>query len=136
MISDIQKRKLKRLYGVLDFDDNGYIEESDFTSIGENLCILWGLDEDTEEHISVMGRFSEAWKQFSFHTNNVDEGITWESILQLADKFFVKKEGEQMSRHIEEFVGEIFDKFDSNGDGFISLNEYFDFFMAYRIEIR
>ncbi len=136
MISDIQKRKLKRFFSILDFNHNGVIEESDFTSIAENLCVLWGLREESEEYEKIVTRFSETWKRFSFYVNNVDEKASWEYILDLANKHLVEDNKEQFSMYVDEFAGEIFDNFDTNNDGHISVDEYLDLFMAYRIEVR
>ncbi|MEM6830339.1 MAG: EF-hand domain-containing protein [Bacteroidota bacterium] len=136
MISELQVRKLKRFFGLLDFNHNGVIEESDFTSIAENLCVLWGLREDTAEYVKIVTRFSETWKRFSFYVNNEDETASWEYILDLANKYLVKENQEQFSIYVDEFAGEIFDNFDTNNDGHISVDEYLDLFMAYRIEVR
>ena len=38
--------------------------------------------------------------------------------------------------YVDEFAGEIFDNFDADKDGYISLDEFIDMFCAYRIEVR
>jgi Ca2+-binding EF-hand superfamily protein len=40
------------------------------------------------------------------------------------------------NKFVDDFAGEIFDNFDSDKDGYISLDEFIDMFCAYRIEVR
>ena len=136
MISDLQERKLKRIYEILDFNNNGVIEEGDFISIAENLCILWDLKEGSDEYENMMNRFAEGWKRFNYYVNNEDERVDWEYLLKLANEFLVEENAERFSAYVEEFAGEIFDNFDTNNDGNISVDEYIDLFVAYRIEVR
>lgn len=136
MLSDLQTNKLERFFYILDFDRNGIIEEADFLAIAENLCVLWGLDEDSAEHAKVMSSFAEDWKQFNFFVNNNDEKANWDHLVEFADKMIVNGDPELFATYVDGFAGEIFDNFDTDGDGYISLNEFIDLFVAYRIEVR
>ena len=47
MLTDLQEKKQRLFFRLLDFDRDGYINANDFKSIGENLCIMQGLELDT-----------------------------------------------------------------------------------------
>ena len=136
MLSELQTNKLERFFYILDFDRNGVIEKDDFVGIAENLCILWGLKEDSAEYAKVMTRFIEGWNKFNHFVNNDEEQANWNHLVEFSDKFIVNGDEELFDIYVEDFAGEIFDNFDSNGDGYISLDEFIDLFVAYRIEVR
>ncbi len=136
MLSELQTNKLERFFYILDFDRNGIIEESDFVGIAENLCILWGLKEGTPEYARVLSRFSEGWNKFNHFVNNDTEQANWHHLVEFADQVIINGDNELFNLYVEDFAGEIFDNFDSDKDGYISLEEFIDLFVAYRIEVR
>lgn len=137
MLTDLQKKKLTHYFNVLDIDKSGTIEKSDFVNIGENLCVLWGFKENTGPYINCLKRCEDIWVSFRKFINRPEEGsATLEEWLDFADQVIVNGIEELYERHVNKVVNEIFDLFDANRDGMISLDEYIDLFMAYRIEIR
>ena len=51
MLTDLQAKKLTHYFNVLDYNNNGLIQESDFIAIAENLCVLWGFKEGTDDYL-------------------------------------------------------------------------------------
>lgn len=137
MMTPLQKQKVSHYFNVLDFDKNGVLERDDFINIGENLCVLWGFREGTEEYNACIQRCEGTWQDFcDFMEKPYDSTASLAEWLEFADKVIVNGDEELYERHINKLAKEIIGFFDTNQDGYISLNEYVDLFMAYRIEIR
>ncbi|MEP4532027.1 MAG: EF-hand domain-containing protein [Cyclobacteriaceae bacterium] len=136
MLSEFQKQKWIHFFNILDFNKNGKITIEDFIAIAENLCVLWGVREGDEEYKEIMTKCKNSWVSF---TNAIPEDMVMEvhrnQVLLLADEF-IGGDGKHFEEYVSHFVGEIFSQFDINNDGYISLDEYVDLFMAYHIEIR
>ncbi len=137
MLTAIQKEKLTHYFNVLDYNKNGVVQKEDFVAIAENLCILWGLKEDSDDYKSWMDRFIQQWEKFRDHTvgpqSNKAELEDW---LKFADEKLINGDNEYYALYIEDLAKDIFDLFDVDQNRYIELNEFIDFFMAYRIEIR
>lgn len=136
MLTEFQTNKLERFFYILDFDRNGVIEEADFLAIAENLCVLWRLKEDSLEYQKVISQFAEEWKKFNHFVNNDQEKANWDHLVDFADKMIINGDSELFNQYVDDFAGEIFDNFDTDKDGYISLDEFIDMFCAYRIEVR
>lgn len=136
MLTPLQINKLERFFYILDFDRNGYIEKDDFVAIAENLCILWGLKEGEVAYEKVLTRFSTDWDKFDFFVNNNTGKASWEDWKRFAQDVMVGGNKELFNTYVEDLAGEIFDNFDTDNDGYISLEEFIDLFVGYRIEVR
>lgn len=137
MLSELQKKKLTHYFSVLDFDGNGLLEKSDFTGIGENLAILWGFRAGTPDYKRVVDQWAKTWVDFrSFMGRDEESKATLEEWLHFADLNIVNGSDELYEKHVNKVAKEVIGYFDVNNDGNLSLDEYIDLFMAYRIEIR
>lgn len=136
MLTQLQTQKLTHYFDVLDFLKNGIIQFEDFKAIGENLCVLWGFREGTEPYKNCMDRCESSWNEFRKFCGKDAKGAYLEEWLAFADVMLVNGSEEIYDRYVTKMVDEIFNYFDTNHDNYISLDEYVDLFMAYRIEIR
>lgn len=136
MPTTLQINKLERFFYILDYDRNGVIEKDDFEAIAENLCILWGLKEGEEGYNKVFKRFIDGWDKFNFYVNDNTGKASWEDWKRFAEEVMIYGDKDQFDRFVEEFTGELFDNFDTDKDGYISLDEFIDLFVAHRIEVR
>jgi Ca2+-binding EF-hand superfamily protein len=136
MLTILQENKFERFFYILDFDRNGVIEKDDFVAIAENLCILWGLKEGDEEYNKVQIRFSEGWDKFNHYVNNDTGKASWEDWKRFAETVMIDSDEKTFNTYVEELCGELFDNFDTDRDGYISLEEFIDLFVAHRIEVR
>ena len=137
MLTALQLNKLEKFFYILDYDRNGAIEQEDFIAIAENLCILWNIKEDNPEHELIVKKFTEGWEQFHFFINNENSGkANWDHWLHFAEERIINGDEEVFNAYVDNYVGSIFDNFDSNKDGYINLDEFIDLFVAYRIEVR
>ena len=137
MLSELQRKKLTHYFNVLDADKNGELERSDFVNIGESLCVLWNFKEGTEEYDACINRCASTWVSFREFIGKPQDGkATLEEWLEFADHVIVNGSEELYEKHVNKIAQEIFDFFDSDRDGHISLDEYIDLFMAYKIDMK
>ncbi|MEQ9305877.1 MAG: EF-hand domain-containing protein [Marinoscillum sp.] len=137
MLTALQSQKLTHYFNVLDYDKSGTLERSDFTSIGANLGTLWGFPTESAEYQASVTRCGRIWEDFSDFIRKSSSGqATLEEWLKFADLNIVNGDELLYEKHINRIAREIIELFDTDQDGYISLNEYLDLFMAYRIEIK
>ncbi len=137
MLNELQEEKLTHYFRLLDYDHNGTVEKEDFVAIAENLCVLWGIKEGSPDYKKYTGMFEDSWKEFRNSVVHQDPThSTLAEWLEFADRYVVNGSDEFFDRYMQRITREIFDCFDANGDGFISLDEYIDLFMSYNIQVR
>lgn len=136
MLSELQIDKLERFFYILDFDRNGIIEKEDFTGIAENLCVLWGIYEGNDKYDVIISKFEDGWNYFNSFVNNNEGKANWDHWLHFAEQIISIKDEDVFNKYVDSFVGDVFDNFDTNKDGYINLDEFIDLFVAYRIEVR
>lgn len=137
MLTELQEEKMTHYFNILDFDNNGVIEREDFTAIAENLNILWRFKEGSEDYDRIIKKFEDSWTHFRERVDYEDfHNATLGEWLEFTDKHVINGGEAFFDQYVFDVTREIFDHFDTNRDGFISLDEYIDLFMAYRIEIR
>jgi Ca2+-binding EF-hand superfamily protein len=136
MLTEFQTEKLTHFYNLLDYNKNGEITIEDFLAVAENLCVLWGFREGSEDYKSIIERCTASWHEFIKSANPGSTSATLEEWIAFADKHIVNTEIDLYKTIVTGMVGEMFDYFDADGDQEIDLDEYVDMFMAFRIEIR
>ncbi len=137
MLSQLLTNKLEKFFYILDYDRNGIIEKADFVAIGENLCVLWGLKENDPKHDDVLKKFEEGWVHFDLFINSEEKGsANWTHWIKFAEERIVGGDESIFGAYVDNYVGGLFDNFDTDKDGYIDLDEFIDLFVAYRIEVR
>lgn len=136
MLSKFQKDKLTHYFNILDFDNNGVLEEDDFLAIAENLAILWFVEDDEIASKKIETTFKNQWKNLTSFVGGDGTHISLEQWLQFADNSIINGDSERERQYFENFTSELIENFDTDNDGHISMMEYVDFFVGYRIEVR
>jgi Ca2+-binding EF-hand superfamily protein len=136
MLSKFQKDKLTHYFNILDFDKNGILEEDDFLAIAENLAILWFLEDDQKAVEQIEATFRNQWLNLTSFVGESGDHITLDQWLKFADKTILNGTTENERQYFENFTSELIKNFDIDNDGHISVMEYVDFFVGYRIEVR
>lgn len=134
MLSPLQIKKQTHFFNILDFDNNGYIEEEDFEAIGENICIVRDFDIDTPEYNTIMKMCKGVWSNLIPYIDG-NEGRL-EEWLEFMTVLLDQKNESKYNKYIMNFTSVIFKMFDINGDNYISQLEYIDLFIGMRIEVR
>ena len=137
MLTEFQKQKISHYFHtVLDQDRNGILQDNDFMEIGESLCILWRHKPGTPEYQRVMDQCLSSWRMFESHFKGEGGEANLENFLKFFDKLLSPGNEQLYNDYVYKVVGDVFDDFDLNGDGVISINEYVDLFMCYHIKIK
>ena len=137
MLSDLQKEKISHYFRVvLDQDRNGVLEVNDFREIGESLCLLWMFKPDSEEYNNVIDQSIKSWKMFQKYFEKQGGEANEAHFLEFFEDMLEPGNEQLYKSWVIHMISSIFDSFDVNNDGVISVNEYSDMFMCYHIPIR
>lgn len=133
MFSDFQKRKLTRYFQFYDIDKNGYIERDDYMLFAQRLAHVRNWHEGSIQYQMLVGRFHAEWdllRSFADMSGDarisLDEWFSYHRHLYLFDKKFQVGE--------DDIIGAIFETLDMNGDGFITENEFIQFYSIYNMD--
>ncbi len=138
-ISDIQQMKIEHFFRVLDNNNNGVLQPNDFTDVAKKICESIGIAEGSEEFELMIVHSYRIFIQIMTDLGK-HQGVTitrdeWQ-------KFFetnLKKSDDDPSPingYIVRIVYYIFNLFDENRDGQISMDEYIQMFEVYGIDVR
>ena len=137
MLTELQKEKIAHYFSVvLDQDRNGVLEEQDFLEIGESLCILWRYKPGTADYEEVMEQSRNSWRMFEREFSRMGGVADLANFLKFYEVMLSQVDDEMYDQFVTNVVSNVFDSFDQNGDGVISINEYVDMFMCYHIKIK
>ncbi|MEM6737076.1 MAG: EF-hand domain-containing protein [Bacteroidota bacterium] len=137
MLSEFQKEKISHYFkAVLDQDKNGILEEHDFKEIGESLCLLWNYKPGTPEYKKVIDNNLASWRAFKNYFENRNTEANEKEFIRFYGKMLSPKGEGLYQKFVVKMVSSLFDAFDINEDGVISVDEYADMFMCYHIPIR
>lgn len=122
MLTELQKRKWTRLFQVYDINGNGVVGQSDFEIVFENLAKARNLEPNSSEYNQLRTKFMENWEHFRRDTDTDKDGkIQLNEWLEHGDR---RIQNPSMYKTVVELAHKIFDLFDQDGDGVISIDEY------------
>lgn len=137
MLSQFQKEKISHYFRVvLDQDRNDVLEAEDFKEIGESLCVMWGYKPGTPEYDKVINNNLSSWRAFKAYFESRKAEANEEQFLKFYEKMLGPGGENLYKKFVVKMVSSLFDAFDINEDGVISVDEYSDMFMCYHIPIR
>ncbi len=123
MLTDIQKRKLTKLFSMYDADCDGFLHRQDYENVAKKLASLRGWGSRSAKYLQLESQFAHNWKALQGESNsNRDRKVALEEWLNHYDQILNNpdKYAEQMRTMMEL----IFEVFDANGDGQISQDEW------------
>ena len=134
MLTALLQQKLTHFFNILDVGSDGAIDKEDFMSVGKNLALLRCNDEGSREYNETMKRCLSRWRDFCAFTHiTEDDYLLLNEWLRIMDREY----GSIPQKHfVDQLVFGLFKEFDIYGDEYIYLDEFVDFYMAYKIEMK
>ena len=137
MMTSLQRDKMSHLFKILDFDHNGYIQESDLTGVSENICIIKGILEGSFKENALKTATRQIWNSFQKHFNNPNlQTCTLEQWLEFMAHYLVNRDEEVVKFFSQRMAENLFHVFDQNLDQKLSKIEYMCIFMSFRVDIK
>ncbi len=137
MLTELQEKKQYLFFRLLDSDRDGFISTDDFKSIGENICIMQGIELDTKVFRQIDEASQKLWMDIrEYNDASRQDKCSIEEWLAFADDQIVNCDEAWYDNYINAVVNGLFLLFDSNGDGLISDREFLKIFVSFRVEVR
>lgn len=135
MLSDIQEKKLRHFFYVMDDNDNKVLQPDDFTSVASKISDILGHPRDSTQRLQLQVRSYRLFIQLLTDIGKEETTITLNEWLGLFDRILHGK-----STFIKSYVYRtatyIFSMFDQNNDRYITIDEYKDMFRVYDIDMK
>lgn len=135
MLTPFQEIKYRLLFDLLDYDRNGHLDVNDFTGIAENARVVFQLSEEDPDSVRMKEICISIWTElYSYVDDNKDGKASMWEWLKYVDEKIIGAENDLNAKNIVKLAHELFFLFDQNKDNYISLDEYIDFFMTFRLD--
>ena len=132
MLTDLQKVKLTRLFNAYDVDNDGFFELEDILDVVGNLARVRGWEEGSDGYQTLAQRYCIIWNyQTQLFDANRDQQVSLDEHLACYDRIF---EAHKYDEFIDQLASLVFDIFDADCNGTVSLSEARDFYSAYHLE--
>jgi hypothetical protein len=156
MLTDVQTRKLTHLFDVMDSDDDGFVEWEDYERIALKITSQRGYPPGSAEYEGLMGQYRFGWQQASpfadergmslekwlqysdamLTTPGIYDVLVRPTAGMIFDTFDEDGDQKVSVKEWREFfrcysidpdeADRCWDKYDLNGDGFVSRSEIVD----------
>ena len=137
MLTSLQSQKLRHFFNILDQGKNGVLQKNDFDRVGVDLCMSLGISEGSEDYNNVILRSRRLYFQvLKDLEKSPNADISMEEWIQLFDQIIDQQDMEKLKYYIKLTTIYIFDLFDMDKNGIISLDEYVDMFTIYHIDVK
>jgi len=116
--------KWKKFFSILDIDHDGYVTQQDYVIIGQRFSASPCVPEKRRAVVSQ--HFPAIWEKV-FNKDGKTEKVNQEELLDL----FSHRTTSDMRQISDETCSLMFEAIDADGDGFIQVNEFRDFFRLF-----
>ena len=132
MLTELQNRKLLKLFCMYDCDLDGVLVCKDFENIATQLAEVKNLGARSPKVLMLKERFLQAWKSLLGKADTSgDKKICLEEWLAYYDDVLGDKEKYQ--KEVQSLMKLIFEVFDANGDGQLCQQEWAELFQVYNV---
>jgi Ca2+-binding EF-hand superfamily protein len=119
MATDFQRRKVAGVFGAMDADSNGYLEEADFEALTERWVGLRGWEPGTAEYDRMRTIMMGWWSAISSLSGAEDPSkVSLDELMNVVDQL------PAMDDAVSATADAMFDAIDENGDDRIALTEH------------
>lgn len=115
MASELQRRKVARVFHAMDADGDGFLEEADFVALSRRWSQLRGSAHDSRLTAVMMG-----WWSALLAASDLDRDakVTLDEVLVVVDRL------DELADAVTATAAAMFEAVDSDADGMISAAEY------------
>lgn len=132
MLTELQNRKLLKLFCMYDCDRDGFLVCKDFENIVTKLATVKNLGARSPKVVGLKERFLRAWKSLLSEADaDSDKKISLKEWLAYYDEVLGNKE--RYFQEVQSLMKLIFEVFDANGDGQLSQEEWAELFQVYNV---
>jgi Ca2+-binding EF-hand superfamily protein len=133
MTEDVLSKKHRKMFRVYDADGNGFIEKVDFTIIFERVAAVMGLLPGAAEYEPLRKQFLFVWENIrSLADANGDDKVSEEEWLRYSHR--MSQSPVLYERDAGALSELMFNLFDADKDGRLTLDDFRRFFRAFRID--
>lgn len=137
LLSDLQTRKLMKLFGMYDADNTGVLKLHNFQTLVDRLAALRGWRPDSGEYIRLSDRFMHRWLHMKAEIKDKihggkDGGISIEEWLRFFGQVLIDN---SYRDPVHEVANLIFDAVDADASGHLSPDEWQQLFRVYGIPV-
>lgn len=137
MLTQLQSQKLRHFFNILDYNKNHVLQKQDFDRVGVNLCLTLGIEEGTDDFNKVIQKSRRLYFQLLKDLDKPDNSdITIDEWIVLFDQIIGEQDMEKLKYYIKLTTIYIFELFDQDKNGILSLDEYVDMFTIYHIDVK
>ena len=135
MLSEFRTHKLTRLFHIRDFDNDGFLERSDYTVVALRLADMFGVELTSPDYSAIQSGFAEAWERIC-NTLVLDINqakVSLEQYLLVQTVYLAKRDDWQ--RDVLNLIRRVIDRADRDRDGMLTVAEFSGFACAYGLSI-
>ncbi len=132
MLSDLQKRKLTKFFCMYDSNCDGVLVSQDFEALVKKIAVVRKIGGRSPKYIGLETTLKNTWK-------NLKQGADSSSDQKVSlDEWFayydaVLADTSRYEQEVKTLMSLVFELFDDNNDGKLSLKEWADLFSIYNI---
>lgn len=132
MLTELQNRKLLKLFCMYDGDQNQFLVKKDFEKIAIKIAEVKNIGSRSPKLMGLKERYARVWKSLSSKADDSgDKKVCLSEWLAYYEEILGDKEKYQ--EEVQALMKLIFEVFDDNGDGQISQQEWTELFQVYNI---
>ncbi|MEO1295238.1 MAG: EF-hand domain-containing protein [Cyanobacteria bacterium J06636_16] len=136
-LSNLQKRKLMKLFGMYDASNTGVLKVSNFQHIVDRLAAIKGWSRDSSDYHHLTDKLMHRWIHIRSEVKDRLDHKPTEAIT--LDEWFLYYEqvlsDNAYRDHINEVANLIFDAIDIDASGSLDLQEWRNLFQVYGIPV-
>ncbi len=132
MLTELQNRKLLKLFSMYDCDRDGVLVCKDFETIANKIATVKNLGARSPKVVMLKERFLRVWKSLLTQADaSGDKQICLKEWLAYYDDVLGDKD--KYRQEVQSLMKLIFEVFDTNGDGQICQSEWTELFQVYNV---
>jgi Ca2+-binding EF-hand superfamily protein len=122
-LTSFQKRKLARMFSVLDVNGDGFVDQTDYVSRVDRLARICGWEADSEEYTRNLRFALDGWESLRESADIDGDGrVSLDDFLRYGDAFLDDRQA--VHSYARGDAQLLFDAMDSDGDGKLTVHEY------------